>query len=52
MQWLPYSFRWTNATAGSHVLTAVATDNNGIQVTSAPVSISVSTNAFHFRRGR
>jgi hypothetical protein len=50
-QWLPYSFRWTNAPVGSNVLTAVATDNNGIQATSAPVSINVSTNAYHFRRG-
>jgi hypothetical protein len=51
-QWLPYYFRWTNAPAGSNVLTAVATDNNGIQAVSAPVSINVSTNAYHFRHGR
>lgn len=48
-QWLPYFFRWTNAPLGSNVLTVVATDNNGTQATSAPVSIIVSTNAYHFR---
>jgi hypothetical protein len=52
MQWLPYYFRWTNAPAGSNVLTAVATDNNGTQAVSAPVSINVSSNAYHFRPGR
>jgi hypothetical protein len=50
MQWLPYSFRWTNAPVGSNVLTAVATDNNGTQAVSAPVTINVSTNAYHSRR--
>ena len=30
MQWVPYYFRWTNAPVGSNILTAVATDNNGI----------------------
>jgi len=52
MQWLPYYFRWTNAPAGSNVLTAVATDNNGTQAVSAPIGINVSTNAFHFPHGR
>ncbi len=52
MQWLPYYFRWTNAPSGSNVLTAVATDNNGIQATSAPVGINVSTNAYHLRTER
>jgi hypothetical protein len=51
-QWLPYYFRWTNAPVGSNVLTVVATDNNGTQAVSAPVSINVSTNAYHFRPGR
>jgi hypothetical protein len=46
-QWLPYYFRWTNATVGSNVLTAVATDNNGTKTTSAPVSITISSNAYH-----
>jgi hypothetical protein len=52
IQWVPYFFRWTNAPTGSNVLTAVATDNNGTQVVSAPVSINVSTNAHHFHPGR
>jgi len=51
-QWLPYYFRWTNAPAGSNVLTAVATDNNGGQAVSAPVGIEVSTNAPYFRPRR
>jgi hypothetical protein len=51
-QWLPYFFRWTNAPAGSNVMTAVATDNNGIQAVSAPVGITVSTNASNFRPRR
>jgi hypothetical protein len=51
-QWLPYYFRWSNAPVGSNVLTAVATDNNGTQVVSAPISINVSTNAYHFHPWR
>ncbi len=41
----PYSFTWTNALAGTHSLTAKATDNQNNVTTSAPVSIAVSTNA-------
>ena len=37
----PYSFNWTNAPAGNHSLTAVATDNLGMQTTSAAVNVSV-----------
>ncbi len=37
----PYSFNWTTAPAGPHSLTAVATDNLGLQTTSAPVNITV-----------
>jgi GH35 family endo-1,4-beta-xylanase len=37
----PYSFSWTNATAGSHTIKAVATDNSGI---TAEVSITVKVN--------
>jgi Bacterial Ig domain len=44
---LPFNFTWTNAPVGSNVLTAVATDNNGTSVTSAPVTISVTTNMYH-----
>ena len=47
MQWLPYFFQWTNAPAGTNTLTAVATDNNGITATSAPVHITVTTNIYH-----
>jgi chitinase len=48
-QWLPYFFAWTNAPVGSNILRAVATDNNGSKATSAPVSITVTTNVFHRR---
>jgi len=40
----PYSFAWTGAAVGSHVLTATATDNSGLATTSAPVSVTVSSN--------
>lgn len=36
-----YSFLWSNAPAGSHVLTAVAVDNLNGRGTSAPVTITV-----------
>jgi chitinase len=39
----PYGLSWANATAGSHVLTAVAQDDRGARTTSAAVSISVSS---------
>jgi Bacterial Ig domain len=45
--WLLYYLRWTNAPAGSNVLTAVATDNNGSKAVSAPVNINVTTNLYH-----
>ena len=38
----PFSFTWTNVTAGSYSLTARATDNNGGTATSVPVNISVT----------
>jgi hypothetical protein len=37
----PYELTWSNASPGDYVLTAVATDNFGINVTSAPVNIQV-----------
>ena len=37
----PYSVTWSSAAAGIYYLTAVATDNNGITTTSAPVNIVV-----------
>ncbi len=36
-----YSLVWSNAPVGNHVLTAIATDNNGLSSTSAPVAVSV-----------
>ncbi len=38
----PYSFTWSNVSAGTHSLTARATDNAGATTTSAAVSISVT----------
>ncbi|HEY3854793.1 MAG TPA: Ig-like domain-containing protein [Verrucomicrobiae bacterium] len=51
MQWLPYYFRWTNAQPGSNILTAIATDNNGAKVTSAPIDINVTTNSYRHHHG-
>ncbi|HEX4122977.1 MAG TPA: Ig-like domain-containing protein [Verrucomicrobiae bacterium] len=39
-----YQFVWTNVTPGSYNLTAVATDNAGLQSTSRTVAIDVTTN--------
>jgi YD repeat-containing protein len=38
----PYSFNWTNVSAGSYVLTARATDNLGAAATSSAVNITVN----------
>lgn len=38
----PYSIIWSGAGEGSYQLTAIAFDNNGASVTSAPVAITVS----------
>jgi hypothetical protein len=38
----PYSVIWTNASVGSHTLTAVAKDNSQQTTTSAPVQITVT----------
>jgi RHS repeat-associated protein len=40
----PYAVEWANVPPGSYSFTAVATDNQGIQTTSAPVSVSVVAN--------
>jgi hypothetical protein len=37
----PYSFTWRNVATGSHVLTALATDNAGAATTSSAVNITV-----------
>ncbi len=45
----PYAFDWFGATVGTHLLRAVATDNQGATSSSAPVSITVQrheTNQF------
>jgi len=38
----PYAFNWANAPAGTHTLTAVATDDDSQPATSAPITISVA----------
>lgn len=38
----PYTFTWTSPSAGTHSLTAVATDNGGASTTSSPISITVT----------
>jgi hypothetical protein len=38
----PYTFAWTNAAAGAHVLTAKATDDQTNVTTSTAVNITVS----------
>ena len=37
----PYNFRWANVAAGTYVLTAKATDSNGVTATSTPITITV-----------
>ncbi|WP_256261314.1 RHS repeat-associated core domain-containing protein [Xanthomonas vasicola] len=37
----PYNMSWTEAPAGDHSITARATDNNGKQTTSAPLTVTV-----------
>ena len=39
-----YQFVWTNVPPGNYALTAVATDNAGLQTASAAINIAVSTN--------
>jgi hypothetical protein len=41
----PYGFTWVTSVAGSHTLTAVATDNLDVTTTSAPVHITVNAAA-------
>ncbi|MCH7398638.1 Ig-like domain-containing protein, partial [Belliella sp. DSM 107340] len=37
----PYSFNWTNAPAGKHIITAKAIDNKSVAINSSPISIEV-----------
>lgn len=39
----PYQFHWLGVTAGSHALTAKATDNHGATTTSAPITLTAKT---------
>ncbi len=39
----PYTFTWSNPSAGSYSITAVATDDKGAQTISSPVNISVAS---------
>jgi subtilisin family serine protease len=41
----PYAITWPGVAAGTHTITAVATDDQGATTTSAPVHVSVVTNA-------
>ena len=38
----PYSITWTNVTAGTYSITAIATDNNGASATSSAVTVKVN----------
>ncbi len=38
----PYTFTWSNVSAGPYTVTAIATDNLGASTTSAPVSVTVT----------
>ncbi|MEJ2175292.1 MAG: Ig-like domain-containing protein, partial [bacterium] len=38
----PFAIQWTNVQAGNYSLTAVATDNDGLQTTSVEVPVTVS----------
>ena len=39
----PYSVAWSGMSAGTYVLTAVAVDNSGASVTSAPITVTART---------
>jgi Bacterial Ig domain len=39
----PFEFGWSNVTAGTYILTAVATDSADLTATSAPISITVTS---------
>ena len=39
---LPYTYDWQNVAAGTYTITAVATDDKGLQTTSAPIKVTVT----------
>ena len=41
----PYTYNWTNVPAGTYTITAKATDNWGAQTTSAPVTVTVTSDS-------
>jgi len=41
----PYSYTWTGASVGAHVLTAVALDNSSTSTTSTAINVTVSANS-------
>src|SRR3990167_8593487 len=41
----PYEYQWTNAPAGTHILTARATDTRGSVATSTAMTVNVNGNA-------
>ncbi|ELR73276.1 Chitinase [Fulvivirga imtechensis AK7] len=41
----PYTVTWTNAAVGTYSITAKATDDQGAQGTSSPISITVNSNS-------
>lgn len=45
----PYSFTWSGATAGTHSITAIATDNTGQTTTSSVVTITVTAAQASFK---
>jgi len=42
----PFSFIWNSVPAGTYSLTAIATDTDGVQTPSLPITVSVRTSAF------
>ncbi len=41
----PFSFNWTDATVGSHLITAIATDDRGLQTVSTAITVTVMETA-------
>ena len=47
----PYSYTWNAASAGSHTLTAVATDSNNATATSSAIDVTVASGSGTLTRG-